>query len=362
MLIDFHKNRFQSIQTLRGLAAILVVTEHIRFLASGAYGVDIFFCISGFMIMLTTHTNTDYFFRKRLLRIVPLYYLMTIGTYCLLLLFPTMFEQTSASIPNLIKSLLFIPFDMGNGIIQPLMRIGWTVNCEMFFYLLFWLSYHISHKYRGLICTLLLFATTAIGAIISRGQTITGENLMVPQMVSASDPNLLSPWLAPVVFYTSPIMLEFTFGILVYYLARLLYQNTYLRRKRFPAIVLLLAGVFLLIVLFVTADRVNILGYRRLLVWGFPAMIVVLCFFTAGLTLRMPTFCVKLGDISFSLYLIHYYPIMLLDRKIFDFSALTTPSAIGAVCGILLVILLSILVWYLIEKKLTGWLRRMLLP
>ena len=40
---DFHKSRFPQIQALRGLAALLVVTQHIRFLGQGAFGVDIFF-------------------------------------------------------------------------------------------------------------------------------------------------------------------------------------------------------------------------------------------------------------------------------------------------------------------------------
>ena len=89
---DFHSNHFESIQTLRGIAAIFVILEHIRFLNCGAFGVDIFFCISGFMIMFTTVTNTKHFLGKRLIRILPLYYIMTAGTYLLLLLFPAMFE------------------------------------------------------------------------------------------------------------------------------------------------------------------------------------------------------------------------------------------------------------------------------
>ena len=85
---EFHELHFDSIQALRGLAALFVVFQHVRFLNFGAFGVDIFFCISGFMIMFTTEKSTKYFFRKRLVRILPLYYLMTLGTYLLLLLFP----------------------------------------------------------------------------------------------------------------------------------------------------------------------------------------------------------------------------------------------------------------------------------
>ena len=137
---EFHELHFDSIQALRGLAALFVVFQHVRFLNFGAFGVDIFFCISGFMIMFTTEKSTKYFFRKRLVRILPLYYLMTLGTYLSLLLFPSMFQQTRHDFSYLVKSLLFIPFDIGSGAIQPLVRIGWTINCEMLFYLLFFIS------------------------------------------------------------------------------------------------------------------------------------------------------------------------------------------------------------------------------
>ena len=101
---EFHELHFDSIQALRGLAALFVVFQHVRFLNFGAFGVDIFFCISGFMIMFTTEKSTKYFFRKRLVRILPLYYLMTLGTYLSLLLFPSMFQQTRHDFSYLVKS------------------------------------------------------------------------------------------------------------------------------------------------------------------------------------------------------------------------------------------------------------------
>ena len=91
-------------------------------------------------------------------------------------------------------------------------------------------------------------------------------------------------------------------------------------------------------------------------------MLIFLGFFVAGSSLKMPAFSVRLGDISFSLYLIHYYPIMFLDRKVFDFSALTPVSAVGASVGVLAVIAFAYTVWYLIENKLTHLLRRKLFP
>ena len=208
----FQDLHFDSIQALRGLAALFVVFQHVRFLNFGAFGVDIFFCISGFMIMFTTEKSTKYFFRKRLIRILPLYYLMTFGTYAMLLFFPSMFQQTRHNLSYLVKSLLFIPFDIGGGIIQPLVRIGWTINCEMLFYLLFFIAFHISMKYRGLICS--AFLAVLVGAV----------QICAPAISSWQSPigGILSPVL---MFYGDPVMLEFIFGILAYYLLRFLYTR-----------------------------------------------------------------------------------------------------------------------------------------
>ncbi|MBE5883692.1 MAG: acyltransferase [Lachnospiraceae bacterium] len=332
----FHDNHFESIQTLRGIAALFVVLEHVRFLSCGAFGVDIFFCISGFMIMFSTHKSTEGFLRKRLIRIVPLYYLMTIGTFGLLLLFPSMFEQTTANPMYLVKSLLFIPFDIGGGVIQPLLRIGWTVNCEMFFYVLFLIALHISHKYRGLICSILL------GGIVLLAQ-------------------LLPTDFAPLTFYGNPVMLEFVMGIFLYYVIRGIYHlhcRKPLPRILLPLCLVVFLGLFVLLP--VSKPYINVLGFHRLYLWGLPAMILVLCAFIIGLFLTMPRFSVGLGNMSYSLYLIHYYPVMLLDRVVFDFSSCTPFSLLGVAVSILLCLVAAYICWNIMEKKFTGWLKKRL--
>ena len=346
---EFHDLHFDSIQALRGLAALFVVFQHVRFLNFGAFGVDIFFCISGFMIMFTTEKSTKYFFRKRLIRILPLYYLMTLGTYLLLLLFPSMFQQTRPDPVYLIKSLLFIPFDIGGGIIQPLLRIGWTVNCEMLFYLLFFISFHLSRRYRGLICG--AFLAVLVGMV----------QIFAPAVSSWQSPlgSVLSPVL---IFYGDPVMLEFVFGILAYYVMRFLYRRHTLHPVSKSVSItsaVCIPAIFCLLAFF--TPRVNVIGFRRLPLWGLPAFLMLVLAFLAGLGLTMPRFLVWMGDLSYSLYLIHYYPVMFLDRAVFDFSTLTALSAVGLVVSVALSIGLAYLSWILMEKKFTGWLRKILL-
>ncbi len=346
---DFHQIHFDSIQALRGITALFIVLEHVRFLNCGAFGVDIFFCISGFMIMFSTHRDTAYFLRKRLIRILPPYYLMTVGTFLLLLLFPGMFEQSRADVSFLVKSLLFIPFDIGGGVLQPLMRIGWTVNCEIFFYILFFISMRISHRFRGLLCGLFLTGITAAAALLP------------------SPPAFLA-------FYGNPVMLEFLFGITAYYGARGLYrlytQNRPSRSETAPgtgtggmfskAVPALSLSVVLLCFLWLIASKptVNILGFRRPVLWGLPALIIVMGCFLAGLYVkRLPLALVRLGDISFSLYLMHYYPVMLLDRAVFDFSSFSLNALVGTAAAVAVSVSLAFLSWELLEKRFCGWLR-----
>lgn len=337
---DFHGQRFDSIQALRGIAALFVVLEHIRFLSCGAFGVDIFFCISGFMIMYSTYENSQCFLRKRLIRILPLYYLMTLGTFLLLLLFPEMFQQTRADLVFLAKSLLFIPFDIGDGAIQPLMRIGWTVNCEIFFYVLFTIAMRISPKHRGLLCSAFLLLLTAAA-------------------------RLFPETCVPLQFYGNPVMLEFVLGILVYYIARWIYHcfrsskpAQALPAQALPLLSILCAGLCFA-GLMASRGTMDVAGFRRPLLWGLPsALIVLLAFLLSLYNVKMPSALVRLGNASFSLYFMHYYPVMLLDRALFDFSVPSPRALLGTAAAIAVSVVLALVSRQLLEKRLSGFLTR----
>ena len=152
--------QLQGIQALRAIAALLVVFGHAAheaeaiaarvgvpaidpsFLYWGS-GVDIFFVISGFIMV---HTSAELFGRpgawriflgRRIARIVPLYWLLTS-----LLLIGSLFVPQLLNVPigdwqHILASYLFIPSLRGGSEIRPVMALGWTLNFEMFFYLLF---------------------------------------------------------------------------------------------------------------------------------------------------------------------------------------------------------------------------------
>lgn len=157
-----NNNKLLNIQYLRGIAAFMVCGFHTKgwlnntvtsdfgeiLFPSGEYGVQFFFVISGFIMVYTTQNlnlenplkNIVSFLKKRIIRISPLYTVLTLAWF-FLFIYP-LYSINYVSCIKIIKSLLFIPF--GN---FPIFYLGWTLNFEMFFYLVFALCLFFK-KYR----------------------------------------------------------------------------------------------------------------------------------------------------------------------------------------------------------------------
>ncbi|MEN5015858.1 acyltransferase [Erwinia sp. Eh17-17] len=160
---NIDKGNLEYIQALRALAAIMVVLHHAKaFLVGtkyeglsfdlfwpGAFGVDLFFIISGFIIAYTSY-NYDrkdilVFLKKRLIRIWPMYF---IATMIYLVVFKSTdlstmhgFSYTdkveATSLLSVIKSLLFIPLNFNSPVYfgTATLFVGWTLNYEFYFYM-----------------------------------------------------------------------------------------------------------------------------------------------------------------------------------------------------------------------------------
>ena len=150
----------RSIQILRAVAACLVVFGHALHETAGiaartgrpplnvnvidwGIGVDIFFVISGFIMIYTTAELFGQpgamrtFLMRRIIRIVPLYWLMTAGLILTYLLAPKMLNVPIEGWRSIVTSFFFIPDLRGNGEVRPIMALGWSLNYEMFFYAVF---------------------------------------------------------------------------------------------------------------------------------------------------------------------------------------------------------------------------------
>ncbi|GAB2915379.1 acyltransferase [Paraburkholderia jirisanensis] len=146
--------RLNSLTALRAIAATTVIFFHLmsptgtRF---GEFGVDIFFVLSGFVIAMVIdgkQISAREFLMGRLTRIVPVYWLMTIALFVAVSVRPDLVNSTTASIPNLLKSLFFIPYRKENGLIHPMLFVGWSLNYELLFYMISGAVLILFRRYR----------------------------------------------------------------------------------------------------------------------------------------------------------------------------------------------------------------------
>ena len=145
----------QGIQCLRAVAALLVVFLHavecqekygrgtLPWVATlnTSFGVDIFFVISGLIMVLVTDgrmnglSGAAVFLRKRLIRIVPPYWFYTTVIVATALLVPQAFDRFRIDVLHVVQSYLFLPAPNPAGQVLPVLIVGWTLCYEMYFYL-----------------------------------------------------------------------------------------------------------------------------------------------------------------------------------------------------------------------------------
>ncbi len=248
------------VQYLRAFAATAVSVYHIGFIFGWqwrplAAGVDLFFVVSGFIMWSVTAgklVRPAEFLSHRIIKIVPLYWLFTIIFVVGASVSPGSFDEASPTVSELAKSLLFIPYSARNGADGPALAVGWTLNIEMYFYLIFAYGLVLKERHR------LTYLTVALG--------------------TSASARFLSSEVASLNVVASPLLLEFLAGIFI--------AVWYLSGKALPPksadmlfIALGVAGVALS---FWVGPPVG--GSRRVLMWGLPQHSCWLAHFRASAT------------------------------------------------------------------------------
>jgi len=284
------------VQALRAVAAFSVAFVHLahdaiangrdpagwlkaitRFLPWDA-GVDIFFVISGLVIvhasapLFATSGGPWIFVRRRLTRIVPLYWIMTAAFLAVLYTSRTVIHGDLGGPAFIIASFLFIPWPRPDGVMQPAFGLGWTLNYEIFFYAVFTPLVLLSRNKAMIAAALLLLLITAYG------QWRGFHN-------------------SQLTYWSNPIILEFVAGMGLAWLLQ--------RGVSLPFLLRLGCVAAALVALHVS---VPLAQSWRPLSFGIPALMLVAAAALGGLP-RHPSLwhriLVRLGDASYAMYLVH---------------------------------------------------------
>jgi len=274
-----------SIQALRAIAALLVFwghainAVHLKVEADfphlyGPFGVDLFFVISGFVMVYSSERLFGRrgapmtFFVRRLARIVPLYWVAT----AVLVWFVVPYASTKA----VLGSLFFAPHIPSEA---PLLFVGWTLIFEMFFYAVFAIALFAKRRF-----------------VVVAGVTIFLISFSVLLGPDTAGPSTQPPPARGIVYLADPIILEFVFGMMI----ALVYRVGG-RLSMWATISMITAGIIWLAATSATLPRLYSAGVAAALI-------------VAGMSLstkpspRHSPFVrsvVFLGDMSYALYCTH---------------------------------------------------------
>ena len=324
-----------NIQILRFLAAAAVLVGHAGDLflpdADGLHaipwsaGVDVFFVISGFVMTYLTQGQFGQagapraFLVRRIIRIVPPYWLFTTLMVVAVLLFGEHVRNTTMDPTVAVTSYSFVPWPRADGQLNPLLSQGWTLNYEAFFYLAFATALFFRRGLWWLAGGFLLLAAL---------HPLVPETLFILK------------------FWTNPIILEFLGGIALGML--------FLRGKRLPFLGALSVAA-LAIAIYLGTDPMESGLIRRIVHIGLPALL--LC---ASLALApepqsvspLRRALVAGGDSSYTLYLSHTFT---LNAALIAWRASGVAMPIPAmVAAMIVAIVAAALIYRWIERPMTD--------
>lgn len=294
-------SRLAMVQVMRALAAVFVLIQHsfheaqrfnpspmTRWLEELPWhiGVDLFFVISGFIMMHTAAATFGKpgaprdFMLRRLVRIVPPYWFFTTLMVVATLLLADRLNTSRFEPWHALQSYLFIPHPRPGfeHQIHPILALGWTLLYEMFFYVAFAAALFLDRT-KGLTVLFIGFLVLFIGA--KGGLFTPGLNI----------------------FWSDSILFTFFLGILAWFA---------LNESAKPTSLPLLIG-------FAIAGTAigwitDLAASERLFLLDFPALLLFLALYHIPLRSTVALAgLVALGDASYTLYLSHPFTVNVLS-------------------------------------------------
>ncbi len=298
--------KLRNVQALRFAAAFSVICFHLTYVFYdtaimrrlwwlndvGFAGVDVFFVISGFIIVTVSSrldwsapplTVASLFFARRLVRVYPIYWLyFAIFTGLTLLGVGEAFGANWTLANWRWNALLLSTYNEQ-------VPVAWSLAYELFFYLCFAITLSFGRRY----------ARTALVAWLAAETVVTAVNHFMPADVLAG----VWRWQA----WSNPLVVEFVIGCLV----GLLVQRRVLRH---PILAVLCAVPFFVAGGWWAATHARV-GFGvhdyRVPTFGVGAALLLYAVIALEVTRRAvaPDWLVRLGDASYSLYLCQELPL-----------------------------------------------------
>lgn len=331
------QQKLSNLQIARAVASTSVVYFHIRRSpVFGSFGVDIFFVLSGFVIAMVVERGESAatFAANRISRIVPLYWLLTLGVFAVGSFSPSMLHSTTANAEQLVKSITFIPFFRANGDLYPLLGVGWSLNYEMFFYGCVLVAI-VSQRRRWMLITTVLMMAAYLGLGILLDNRVTNE------------------------FFGTVRLAEFLFGMLSFGL----WRSGRLAGVP-PTLAAAAAWAAYVAMAALESNQVESLGDVG---FGVLSIVVVLGAVRAGdlggsVFARLRPYLVSIGDASYATYLSHYYVVVGFERVLHARLGLFDPrTPLGTVIVLATALTIGQLLYWAVDRPLHALCKRKLL-
>jgi len=302
------RKKINTIQLLRGLAALAVVIHHIagylkethhlsifhNYGRIGFAGVDLFFVISGFIIHFTSKSYLNNpsklgeYWKKRIIRVYPIYWIVTIGIFIVQFVLPILNKSAALNtgypmeVSAFLKTFTLFPVHFA---INP---VSWTLSFELFFYLMFSL----------LIISKRLWVIPACVLIFSGWHTFVEQYQHLHFGYNYYN------------FFFSSYNIEFFLGYLLF----IVYDRNLLSLPTWLAWIGVLASIF--VVLRTGYGVIDGDYYKRFLSFGLPSVILLysLLQLEERQQLSIHPFFIILGDASYIIYLIHFPMIFFMNK------------------------------------------------
>lgn len=340
--------KIHSIQFMRAFAALLVVFQHsiheineaihdpgrsLTFAVSGIFGVKIFFVISGFIIysLAEPHVSQpNYFWQfvvERLLRVVPLYWIATTLFLLAAFLFRSEVTRFTFDVPHIAASYALIPWPRpSDGQFSPVLALGWSLNYEIFFYLVFAACLMLRSRIIAVICPIVFAVIVQLNDFVR------------PHTAAA--------------FLSLPIILLFPAGVMI----AAIHGMWTKRLEMSPAMLTGVIAVVLLVQQIFLAHGGAIMGdVLSIGLVGLGAFVQI-----RNASSPWSRWLTAVGNASFSLYLFHIFAINAILKGVKELGLVpnTTAECLLAVC-IAASLLLAFAMYRFVEIPIVKWTARL---